>query len=314
MTEYTKGLHEVADRVWAWLLPDGSWGWSNAGLIEGDDASFLVDTLFDLKLTEEMLSAMAEVTARSPITDALNTHANGDHCYGNQLLAPDVRIHATSMCRHEMHDVPPAMLHQLTTTDLGPELTPYVRRLFGAFDFSDITLRDPDVDIDAETTVQVGGRDVRLVPLGPAHTGGDAVAYLPDAGVVFAGDLLFIGGTPVSWSGDLDGWIAACDTMAGWAPSVVVPGHGPVTDVAGINQVRGYLSYVSDWLDASIAAGQTWREAVDRIDLGPYTTLPDSERIVISTYNAYRLRGVPQDEATVMDLVVHMAAWVRMRG
>jgi glyoxylase-like metal-dependent hydrolase (beta-lactamase superfamily II) len=314
MTRYTKGLHEVADRVWAWLAPDGSWGWSNAGIIEGDRASFLVDTLFDLPLTTEMLASMSEITGRSPITDALNTHANGDHCFGNQLLASQVRIHATPMCRHEMHDAPPAMLHRLTTTDLGPELTPYVRRMFGAFDFSGIELRDPDAGFDAETTVTVGGRDVRLVPLGPAHTGGDAVAHVPDAGVVFAGDLLFIGGTPVTWSGDLDGWVAACDTMVGWDPAVVVPGHGPVTTVAGIRDVRGYLVHVRDGLDASIKAGQPWREAADRLDLGPYAARPDPERIVISAYNVYRARGVVQPEESVMDLVVQMSAWLRGRG
>ncbi|MDN3354144.1 MBL fold metallo-hydrolase [Actinomadura sp. DC4] len=313
MTEYTKGLHEVADHVWGWLAPDGSWGWSNAGLIEGDRASFLVDTLFDLPLTAEMLAAMSEITDRSPITDALNTHANGDHCYGNQLLAPEVRIHATPLCRHEIHDVPPAMLHQLTTTDLGPELTPYVRRMFGAFDFSDITLREPDAGFETEATVTAGGREVRLVPLGPAHTGGDAVAYVPDAGVVFAGDLLFIGGTPVTWSGDLNGWIAACDTMVGWDPAVVVPGHGPVTDASGVLEVRGYLTHVRDGLDASIRAGWSWQEAADRIDLGPYARLPDSERIVITAYNVYRTRGVDQDESSVMDLVVQMSAWLRGR-
>jgi glyoxylase-like metal-dependent hydrolase (beta-lactamase superfamily II) len=206
------------------------------------------------------------------------------------------------------------MLHQLTTTDLGPELTPYVRRMFGAFDFSGITLRDPDAGFETDTTVQVGGRDVRLLPLGPAHTEGDAVAYVPDAGVLFAGDLLFIGGTPVTWSGDLGAWIAVCDTMAGWAPAVVIPGHGPVSDVAGILQVRGYLAHVRDCLDASITAGRPWREAADRIDLGPYADLPDSERIVISTYNTYRARGVDQGNASVMDLIEQMAAWLRGRG
>jgi glyoxylase-like metal-dependent hydrolase (beta-lactamase superfamily II) len=314
MTEYTKGLHEVADRVWAWLAPDGSWGWSNAGIIAGDRESLLVDTLFDLPLTAEMLAAMSQITDRSPITDVLNTHANGDHCYGNQLLPPQARIHATPMCRHEIHDVPPEMLHRLTTDDLGPELTPYVRRMFGAFDFSGITLREPDAEFETTTTVEVGGREVRLVPLGPAHTGGDAVAHVPDAGVVFAGDLLFIGGTPVTWSGDLNGWIAACDAMAGWDPSVVVPGHGPVTDVAGVHEVRGYLVHVRDALDASIKAGHSWQEAADRIDLGPYNALADAERIVISAYNVYRARGVDQEESSVLDLVVQMSVWLRRRG
>ena len=59
---YTNGLHEVGDGCFAYLQPDGGWGWSNAGLIVGDGASLLVDTLFDLELTAEMLSTMAPVT------------------------------------------------------------------------------------------------------------------------------------------------------------------------------------------------------------------------------------------------------------
>src|SRR3954470_4680055 len=85
------GLHEVADGVWAYLQPDGSWGYSNAGLIAGDGDSLLVDTLFDLKLTRAMLDSMRPVTDAAPIATVVNTHANGDHCYGNQLVS-DARI------------------------------------------------------------------------------------------------------------------------------------------------------------------------------------------------------------------------------
>jgi hypothetical protein len=56
--QYTKGLHDLGTGCFAWLQPDGSWGWSNAGLIADGDQSLLVDTLFDLKLTGEMLGRM----------------------------------------------------------------------------------------------------------------------------------------------------------------------------------------------------------------------------------------------------------------
>ena len=84
---YSLGLHEVADGCHAYLQPDGGWGYSNAGLVVGDGASMLVDTLFDLRLTAEMLAAMSHVTGPAPIGTVVNTHANGDHCYGNQLVA-----------------------------------------------------------------------------------------------------------------------------------------------------------------------------------------------------------------------------------
>ena len=61
---YTKGLHELGDGLYAYLQPDGGWGWSNAGLITGEGTSLLVDTLYDLHLTREMLDAMAPVCRR----------------------------------------------------------------------------------------------------------------------------------------------------------------------------------------------------------------------------------------------------------
>src|SRR6201995_1899727 len=77
---YTKGLHELGDGLYAYLQPDGGWGWSNAGLITGGGTSLLVDTLYDLRLTRQMLDAMAPVAERHPIDAAVNTHANPDHC------------------------------------------------------------------------------------------------------------------------------------------------------------------------------------------------------------------------------------------
>jgi glyoxylase-like metal-dependent hydrolase (beta-lactamase superfamily II) len=223
MVDYTKGLHQVADDVWAWLAPTGTWCYSNAGLIRGKGESFLVDTLFDYDMTREMLDGMAPITSEAPITAALNTHANGDHTYGNSLLDPAVQIHATIHTGHEMHDVPPAMLKGLVDGDFGPVLTPYLQHCFGDFNLEGVQLRDPDVTFDGELSVHIGDREVHLVELAPAHTAGDSVAFVPDAGVLFAGDLLFINGTSISWSGAVENWIAACDRMISWDPEVVVP-------------------------------------------------------------------------------------------
>src|SRR5438034_1297707 len=131
---YARGLHELAEGCFAYLQPDGSWGWSNAGLVVGDGASLLVDTLFDLRLTGDMLAALIEV--------------------------------------------------------------------------------------------------------GAAHTAGDTLAVVRDARTVYTGDILFIGGTPIVWAGPLANWVAACDLMLGMDIDTVVPGHGPVTDKAGVAAVR----------------------------------------------------------------------------
>ena len=84
---FTRGLHELGNGCFAFLQPDGGWGWSNAGLVTDAGASLLVDTLFDLALTREMLAAMRRATpAAERIGTLVNTHANGDHCYGNSCV------------------------------------------------------------------------------------------------------------------------------------------------------------------------------------------------------------------------------------
>src|ERR1700677_1540985 len=312
---YTRGLHEVGDRVWAWMLPDGGFGWSNAGLVVGDGASLLVDTLFDLQLTREMLAAMAPITDRAPITDALITHSNGDHTHGNQLLDGSVRVIAATGTAEEIeHGMAPEMLVMAQTADLGPVATPYLRERFGPFDFGGITLRNADQTFDERLTVEVGGRRVELLNLGPAHTAADSVVHVPDAGVLFAGDLLFIGCTPIVWAGPLANWVAACDAMIALDPVTVVPGHGPVTDVEGIRGVRGYLAHVAEQAEAAYNKGLSWSEAADTIDLGEYATWLDAERVVINVYIRYRELDSDTPQLPAMGLLAMQAEWLAKRS
>ncbi|MEV4244547.1 fumarylacetoacetate hydrolase family protein [Streptosporangium canum] len=285
---YTRGLHEVGTGVWAWLLPDGGYGWSNAGLVAGGGASLLIDTLFDLPLTAEMLDVMRSITDRHPLTHAVITHSNGDHTHGNQLLGEHVQIIAAeATCTEMQHEMPPEMLTAAQVIDIGPA-TPYFRERFGAFDFSGIRLRLPDLSYDGELTLDVGGHEVRVMNLGPAHTSADSVVHVPDAGVLFAGDLLFVGCTPIVWSGPIGNWITACDQMIATGADTIVPGHGPVTDPDGIRAVRGYLTHVVEQADAAHARGLSFSEAVEAVDLDKYATWLDAERIVVNLHRRYR--------------------------
>jgi 2-keto-4-pentenoate hydratase/2-oxohepta-3-ene-1,7-dioic acid hydratase in catechol pathway/glyoxylase-like metal-dependent hydrolase (beta-lactamase superfamily II) len=312
---YTRGLHEVGDRVWAWTLPDGGYGWSNAGLVSGDGASLLVDTLFDLALTREMLTAMGSITERAPITDALITHSNGDHTHGNQLLDASVRILAAQGTADEIeHGMAPEMLAMVQNANLGPVATPYTRDRFGPFDFSGIRVRNADQTFDRELAIEVGGRRIELLNLGPAHTAADSVVHVPDAGVLFGGDLLFIGCTPIVWAGPIANWVAACDAMLALDAPTVVPGHGPITDPDGIRAVRGYLVHVAEQAKAAHDKGLSWAEAADSIDLGEYATWLDAERVVVNVYQRYRELDPDTPQLETMALLVMQAEWLGKRG
>ena len=312
---YSRGLHEVADRVWAWTLPDGGYGWSNAGLVAGDGGSLLVDTLFDLPLTREMLTAMKPITSSAPITDALITHSNGDHTHGNQLLDQSVRILAAQGTADEIeHGMAPEMFAMTQIADLGPVATPYARDRFGHFDFSGITLRNADQTFDRNLTIEVGGRQINILNLGPAHTAADSIVHVPDAGVLFGGDLLFIGCTPIVWAGPIANWVDACNTMIALDAPIVVPGHGPVTDPDGIRAVRGYLAHVAEQAEAAYRKGLSWAEAADTIDLGEYATWLDAERVVVNVYQRYRELDPDTPQLEILALLVMQAEWLAKRG
>lgn len=287
---YDKGLFELGDACYAYLQPDGSWGWSNAGLVMGDGVSLLVDTLFDLKLTAEMLAAMQPVTRVSPIGTLVNTHANGDHCYGNELVE-GAEIIASAATAHEMNEVPPAMLAALNKAD--GEVGELFRHFFGAFEFDGINVSMPTRTFEGRLEVDVAGRMVELIEVGPAHTRGDTIVYVPDARTVYTGDILFIGGTPIVWAGPLGNWVAACDLMLGMDVDTVVPGHGPITDKAGIVAVRDYLAFVDAEATARHAAGVDAWEAARQIaaEIGAkedFRGWSEFGRISVNVDTAYR--------------------------
>ena len=113
--------------------------------------------------------------------------------------------------------------------------------------------------------VDVAGREVELIEVGPAHTKGDTIVHVPDAKTVFTGDILFINGTPIVWAGPLANWVAACDLMLGMDIDVVVPGHGPLTDKSGVAAVRDYLAFVDAEATARHDAGLDAFEAAKEI-------------------------------------------------
>jgi glyoxylase-like metal-dependent hydrolase (beta-lactamase superfamily II) len=80
----------------------------------------------------------------------------------------------------------------------------FVGEALGPFSFREVRLRRPDRTFRGELALEVGGREVRLIEVGPAHTPGDLIVHVPDARVVFAGDILFIGVTPVMWAGPVE--------------------------------------------------------------------------------------------------------------
>ncbi|WP_151482031.1 MBL fold metallo-hydrolase [Streptomyces albicerus] len=279
------GRVEVGDGCHAWLASRAGWGMSNAGLVVGRGASLLVDTLYDLRLTAEMLDALAPVTAAAPIETVVNTHGNGDHWFGNQLVA-QAEIVAARGSLADMRQVGPAEMRQLT---VAPGLTGrFARRIFGAFDYAGIEPVLPGRVFDGELGLDVGGTEVRLIDVGPAHSAGDTIVHVPRDRVVYTGDIVFAGATPVVWHGPFANWLAACDLLLGLDADTIVPGHGPVTTKKAVRDIRDYLEYVHEQATARFTAGMPVMDAAHDIRLGRFADLDESERLAVNVHTVYR--------------------------
>ena len=173
----------------------------------------------------------------------------------------------------------------------GP-LGEFIRSAFGPFDFGGIDVPEATIEFTDRHQLDAGGRTVELIEIGPAHTAGDIIAWLPDDRVLFTGDILFIGGTPIMWAGAIGNWIDACKLIEELNPELIVPGHGPITDVAGVAEARSYLEYVQTVATERFAAGVTAADAVRDIDLAidgtRYGSWTDRERLVVTVHGIWK--------------------------
>ncbi|TCK21492.1 MBL fold metallo-hydrolase [Pseudonocardia endophytica] len=307
MSDYTLGLHDLGDGCHAWLQPDGGWGWSNSGLITGGGTSLMVDTLFDLALTQRMLDGITSVTDANPLTTLVNTHSDGDHTHGNELLAArDVEIVATEAAAALISQEEVDML--AAAKKLPDGRGDFVRAVFGAFEFEGITATPPHRTFTGETSLDVGGREVRLIQVGPAHTPGDAIVHVPDARLVYAGDVLFIGGTPIVWAGPVGRWVAACERMLDLDADRYVPGHGPVGSKSDVERVREYLLFVDTEARKRFDDGLDVDQAIESIDLGPWAGLNESSRIAQNVVNVYETIDPTREPIGRLGALVRIAA------
>jgi len=200
--DYT--LSEIGEGVSAWVAPRGGWGHSNAALIAGHKASLLVDTLWDLPRTAAMLAAFRPQLESAPIAQVVNTHSDGDHWFGNQLTGAATIIATEAAASGMRHHGPGQMRAVRAAAGIFRAMrgdwrvaADYFDGMMRPFDFSNIAPVLPTATFSGKLQLEVGGRRVELIEVGPAHTAGDLVVYLPEDRILFAGDILFLGVTPV---------------------------------------------------------------------------------------------------------------------
>lgn len=309
--QYTRGLHDLGNGCYAWLQPDGTWGWSNAGLIESAGRTLLVDTLMGLRLTQDMLDAMKRaVPAAARIDKLVNTHANPDHVLGNERVV-GAEIISGRRAAEGIAKMDPAAFERMARDwqRMGDGGEFFHETMGESFDFSGITIVPPTVTFEGSMVLRIGDKEVRLIDLGPAHTESDTIVHVPQDRTVFTGDLVFNEGTPVMWAGPVRNWIAACDFLTALDVDIIVPGHGPITDRSGVLKQKRYFEFVRDETRKRYDSGIGWEEAARDMALGEFAAWPDAERIVGNVFSLYREFGAHLTSEEERGLFGAMGRW-----
>ncbi len=243
-------LKQIAPGVYAAIDgPDGRSG-SNAGFVIGDDSVLVIDSFFDPHATRVLVADIHKLTPK-PIRYVVNTHYHVDHVGGDAVLREaGAIIIAHRNVRGWVRTENPHLF--------GDHISPRIAAMIAALPL-------PDLTTDEEMTVWLGARRVLIQPV-LGHTGGDLIVTVPDAKIVFCGDILWRHVSPNIIDGDVASWTTTVATLRHRptaSETVFVPGHGDVATVKDVADFQRYLGDLRAVATAERANGLTGKPLVD---------------------------------------------------
>jgi len=289
-------VSEVADKVYAYIQPDGSWWINNTGFISGKRTVVSIDTCSTERRTRAYLAMVEEIAGHLPRT-LVNTHHHGDHTNGNCLL-PFATVIGHELCREEI------LRTGIMRTD----------GLFEPVDWGDLAPAPPFVTFDSRLDVYVDDLKIELIHLTTAaHTTNDVVAWIPEQRVLFSGDLIFNGGTPFVLMGSVSGSLEALAAVVELEPEIIVPGHGAPGGIEMVNACGSYLRWLQQSAGEAFVVGLSPLEAARELDLGDFAALGDTERLAGNLHRAFaECRGARPGEP--IDLTAAFADMIALNG
>jgi cyclase len=266
-------ITEVADGIIVVVNGLGGMGVANATCIIDGDKAFVVDTMTFPEMAEGMVREIARREAHTDIV--LNTHPHIDHIGGNMAFAG---------ARIISHPASVKFLQRLgLPVKMYDSLMPHFR---GRFDNLELVIPEPTID---QLTLPQGGE---LLVFTAAHTLADLAVWFPESRVLLAGDISFIGVTPLAVHGLLSGWIEAIDTLLALNPAVIVPGHGAIGGCHDLRLQRDYLAAVYCMGQRVIEEHLSLEDAFAAFDAGPVAEWIESDRTALNLERAIQeVRG-----------------------
>jgi len=314
-------MKQVSDNCFAVLNEKNRVCDANSGFINRG-GGVLIDTQSDLAHARRMIEMLGAVWPAMP-KRILITHEDGDHVWGNQLFPGAEIIAHRSVPERMKHVADPEETHKLmagvrndTTRAALKEMHPGVvalgQQLLEDYDLEGVELVMPTTLFDARYDLDLDGLEVQMIYVGPCHSLGDAIVYVPRERVLFAGDAIFQQCTPMGWVGSYEKWFQCLDLIARLDPEVIVPGHGPICGVEGAVEMKAYLQYMREESKKGFDAGLTSLDAAKRIEFGPYGQWRAPARHYMNVERAYReFRSeppdAPWDKPAVFDAIFEVA-------
>ncbi|MFC1987897.1 MBL fold metallo-hydrolase [Chloroflexota bacterium] len=266
------GIQEVAPGIWADILSATG---PNAGFILAGDKTIVVDALVSLGAAREMLAGIKKAGGKEP-SFLINTHGDGDHIIGNQIFAPPAVVIAQENTHEAIMKEGAAAIKR--TAQIRPDL---------AEELKEVTIVIPEITFCHAMSLNFGSLSINLIYLGPAHTFGDSVIYIPEEQVLFAGDLMFNHIIPVI-KGDSANWVRALIWLEKLDIKAVIPGHGYVGTKEDLVALRKFLQKLRREVKRCYDKGVPEDKAVTEINLGKYRDWLRQERVSVDVAKLYK--------------------------
>jgi cyclase len=277
-------LKQLAPNVFAYNQAGGpgllAQGVSNTGLIVGDDHLMAIDSTGAPFHARGFIAAAKKVAGDKPFRRLINTHHHGDHVNGNQFFGP-LEIISHPYCRDEV-------LKAVATTPAR-----WDKREGWADGTEERVLVPPTTTCEGKVIYYYGDSPVEVEFVGPAHTYGDLMVYVPKYRILFASDLAFFYVAPFAHNAHVGKWLQTIDRILRMDVETIVPGHGPIGGKKELAEMADYFRLLQGEVKKRLDAGMTPGRAAADIKLGKFDNWIGPERIVMNTVRLYNeLRGI----------------------